>query len=147
MKHLIERKANIEAKTRHWPHNTAMTLAAGQGCGTMWEVLREAGADTRVRNSDGKGQLQLGKNCSSTVETYTRAAKVPDTHIKAKRVVAPNKSAPEKVVRRGQLNAWKDQQAESRHEWSQESWQRESWSQNARQHSCSQPSEVRGSRT
>ena len=92
MKCLIERRAYIEAKTARKPYNTAMTLAAGQGCGTMWKVLQEAGADVLYRNYYGKGQLELAKCCSSTVAAHTKAANVPDTYVPTKKRQMPQKT-------------------------------------------------------
>jgi hypothetical protein len=79
MEALIDRGPDIEAVTLSAPGNTAMTLAAGQGCGTMWTVLEAAGADTRYTNENGKGMMELAKCCSSTVRALTKAAHVPDT--------------------------------------------------------------------
>jgi len=71
MEQLIEKKADIEARTLKHSHNTAATLAAPQGAGNMWKVLMNAGADITTTNSNGLGQLQDGRQCSTQVKNST----------------------------------------------------------------------------
>ena len=61
MSQLIERKVDIEAQTKKYPRNTTCTLAASQGCGTVWDTLSHAGADVKAKNAHGLGQLQGGR--------------------------------------------------------------------------------------
>ena len=104
-----------------------MTLAAGQGCGSMWIVLRDAGADTRKRNWRGQGMMELARRCSSTVRALTKAAHVPDTYVPTrKKPGALNKMNPSHLARHAALGSWLDEYGWP--QWTSSSWEGASWS-------------------
>ena len=90
MEDLLKCSADIELRTREKPHNTAVLLAAGQGCGQTLLVLEKFKADFHAVNSDGLGILQAGVRCSSTVteiawrhgvqRTYSKKTKRTERH-------------------------------------------------------------------
>ena len=77
---LIDRKVNLESRTRNAKQNTACTLASAQGGGTMYEILVAAGGDINATTADGVGQRQAARQSSSSVHARTIAAHVPDTN-------------------------------------------------------------------
>jgi len=144
VKALIGKKADLHARTQKAPHNTAATLAAGQGGGQMLTTLYQAGADSSATNSRGLGQRQGGRQCSSAVRQIAQAANVPNTHSTGpKRARSTTLPPPNKAVRH---QAWQSQFARERgshaqrsparqqHEWQDGDWQQQGW------HGGSQPS-------
>ena len=57
MLQLIDRKVNLESRTRNAKQNTACTLASAQGGGTMYEILVAAGGDINATTADPMSSL------------------------------------------------------------------------------------------
>ena len=57
MLQLIDRKVNLESRTRNAKQNTACTLASAQGGGTMYEILVAVGGDINATTTDPMSSL------------------------------------------------------------------------------------------
>ena len=53
---LMDRRVNLESRTRNAKRNTACTLASAQGGGTMYDILVAAGGDVNATTADGWGR-------------------------------------------------------------------------------------------
>ena len=124
MRALLDRKVNLESRTRNVKQNTACTLAAAQGCGTMYQILIAAGGDICATTSSGPtiqqfkpgvGQRQAARQSSSKVYAETIAARVPDTNShRAGARVSHHSIPPSRMLRHGFDNRWQSGVSRSR---------------------------------
>ena len=107
MKVLIERRVNLESRTRNAKRNTACTLASAQGGGTMYDILVAAGGDVNATTADGVGQRQAARQSSRTLHAKTIAAFVPDTNSHRSRARwAHYSNPPSRMFRHGEYHCW-----------------------------------------
>ena len=107
---LIDKKVDVNAKTKNDKENTGATLIGSQGCPEMLAILEKAGADMSLCNANGLGVYQGAQQCSGTTEEWCIKANVPYHHTTVSGRTRGKHVNDSRLLRQAQLSSYLQQE-------------------------------------